>query len=447
MDTLHVVLGLSALLFVVAAVALTVAVVDHLAVRRRERNERRRRRDGGGSGASAKTSGDRRPNGYVVELRPPGGSVDRRRHLDTFTERHGITARFNYTEAIHGFAADLSDDTVARLQAHPDVLHVSPDVRYKAFGNRQPRSATQLDAEPRQTSWSLKRMGVASLPHRYVSPNVDVYVLDTGIQMLPQLNVVSTVSFMEVEASGEDMHGHGTHVAGIIGARDTAEAAVGVAPGVRLFGVKVLGADGGGDMSAILAGLNYVVACKRADAQRDVVVNMSLGYESGPGATAVDRATQTVIREGCVVCVAAGNEHADATNVSPGHVDEAVTVGAYDRNDRFAAFSNWGPRVDILAGGVDILSLSTDGSYTLMSGTSMAAPAVTGLVALILSAETRTSSATCRNRACLVDEWIAANDARVTNVPIDTTDVSAYVTPQLGDAALTASSGRRAGFS
>jgi subtilisin family serine protease len=235
--------------------------------------------------------------------------------------------------------------------------------------------------------------------------DVDVAVLDTGIDFQhPDLNVMGGVNCSggspfnnSCSPGGDDDHYHGTHVAGTIGALDNGIGVVGVAPGARLWAVKVLKSNGSGYTSWIVAGIDWVVGEGYIE-----VINMSLG---GSGVSrAYETAIDAAVASGVVVVVAAGNDASDANNYSPAYVDSAITVSALadfdgvgggsaaptcrdDQDDTLADFSNWGTAVDIAAPGVCIRSTYPleKGEYGTISGTSMAAPHVAGAAALLAS--------------------------------------------------------------
>jgi subtilisin len=202
--------------------------------------------------------------------------------------------------------------------------------------------------------------------------------------------------------SANDDHGHGSHVAGTIGALDNGAGVVGVAPGARIWPVKVLNAVGAGLISQIVCGIDYVTS----KAGEIDVANMSLtggGSDDGNcGNTNGDtehRAICASVAAGITYVVAAGNDSRDAAQSIPASYDEVITVSALadfngqpgggaaatctsDQDDTFASFSNFGADVDIIAPGVCIYSTTSGSSYTTMSGTSMASPHVAGAAAL-----------------------------------------------------------------
>jgi subtilisin family serine protease len=210
---------------------------------------------------------------------------------------------------------------------------------------------------------------------------VKVAIVDTGIDGshddLTGLvdGGYSALTKSENPESYQDDNGHGTHVAGIVAARRDGRGVVGVAPRARLYAVKVLDSDGTGSVSDIIDGI--VWAAKNGIQ----VMNLSIG--SSVDSDALHRAVRYARSKGVVLVAAAGN--AGQSVSFPGAYAEAICVTASDPEDRLAVFSNYGPEVDFIAPGVDILSDRLGGGVVSYSGTSMAAPHVTGLVALSIS--------------------------------------------------------------
>jgi subtilisin family serine protease len=233
--------------------------------------------------------------------------------------------------------------------------------------------------------WGVPRVGG---PVEAAASGKTAWVIDTGIDPNhPDLNVdVSrAVSYVtRGRYSTADANGHGTHVAGTIGAINNNIDVVGVAAGATLVGVRVLDGSGSGLYSWVIAGVDYVAA----NAAPGDVANMSLG---GGGSATLDQAVINAASQGILFAVAAGNDSANAGSYSPARANHAniYTVSAIDNTDNFAWFSNYGnPPVDVAAPGVNILSTKKGGGTTTMSGTSMATPHVAGLLLLGLPLHT-----------------------------------------------------------
>jgi subtilisin family serine protease len=208
------------------------------------------------------------------------------------------------------------------------------------------------------------------------------WIIDTGIEFdHPDLTVDQTrsKSFINGVTSADDENGHGTHVAGIIGANNNTFGVLGVASGATLVSLKVLDKNGQGSLSSIIQALGYV----NVNAKAGDVVNMSLGEDSV--SAILDQQVQNTAAKGIYFAIAAGNDKEPARNYSPGRTNgtNIFTVSAIDSLDNFASFSNFGNDViDYAAPGVRILSTYLNGKYAYMSGTSMAAPHMAGLLLL-----------------------------------------------------------------
>jgi subtilisin family serine protease len=229
---------------------------------------------------------------------------------------------------------------------------------------------------------------------------VNAYVIDTGILTTHwEFNGRASSIYDALEGEGVvgvDCNGHGSHVAGIIGGRT-----FGVAKNVRLFSVRVLDCQGTGSWSNVIDGVNFVTWHYQQAAQQGIpaVANMSL---SGNTNRAADAAVRNSIRAGVTYVVAAGNGNTDASTYSPAEVSEAITVGATDKFDARAEFSNYGATLDLFAPGVSITSawIGDDLMIATASGTSMAAPHVAGVVAQYL--QTHRSASPAEVRSALV---------------------------------------------
>jgi aqualysin 1 len=335
--------------------------------------------------------------GVIVVLKDGAGISE------TTAARHaqllGLGITQVYGSALSGYAANVPAGVIGTLRALPEVAYIAPDLPMHATQIKLPPIFTTPPPAPAPTQtvpWGIDRidadMSSTLAGNRSGAiTNVNAYVLDTGIASHSDLNVVRRVDFIGSGLLGlggnqgnTDCNGHGTHVAGTVAARDNTTSVVGVAPGAPLTAVRVLGCDGSGATSAVIAGIDWVTA----NAVKPAVANMSL---TGGANQALDDAVRRSVTSGVFYALAAGNSGANACNESPARagagVDNGImTVAATDINEAEASFSNFGACVDVWAPGVNILSTSRSGGTTTLSGTSMASPHVAGGGALRLSA-------------------------------------------------------------
>ena len=346
------------------------------------------------------------PGAWIVTLQP-GQAPER--VADEHARQHGAQVDHLYRHALRGYAARMPEQTAARVARDPRVASVQRDrvVTAAAPPNREPASsaAQSLPTGIQRINGELSRT-VSGDGGGNV--DVDLAVIDTGIDVdHPDLNVVGGKNCVRGgKSTFDDGNGHGTHVAGTIGAEDDGEGVVGVAPGARLWAVRVLDDRGSGTWSSIICGVDWVTA-NRGTVE---VANMSLGG-SGTEPTAAGCSTGDALHDaictsvsgGVTYVVAAGNDSADAAGFVPAAYDEVLTVSALadfdgdpgggaaatcrsDLDDTFADFSNHGPDVDLIAPGVCIHSTWKGGGYNTISGTSMASPHVAGAAALYRAA-------------------------------------------------------------
>jgi subtilisin len=270
---------------------------------------------------------------------------------------------------LSGFVARLSTDEMKRLANDSSVSLIEQD-RIVAFG------ACFEVVEPRLVTWNVDRVGYGD------GTGKTAWIIDSGIDFThPDLNTDSarSRSFVTGVSSARDENGHGTHVAGIIGAKNNTIGVLGVASGATLVALKVFDKDGEGTLSSIIQALSYV----NNNAKAGDVVNMSLGEDQG--SAILDQQVQNTAAKGIYIAIAAGNDNKPAVQFSPGRANgpNIYTVSATDSLDNFASFSNYGNDVvDFAAPGVRILSTYKNSRYAYMSGTSMAAPHVAGLLLL-----------------------------------------------------------------
>ncbi len=283
-----------------------------------------------------------------------------------------------YETAIQGFSIKMAPGQAKKLADDSDIKFVEPDqivTLSPVVINAKPGGGGGGSAS-QTTPWGITRVGggISAVGKR-------VWIIDTGVDLThPDLTVNSTLgkSFVPRVSSPNDDNGHGTHVAGIIAAKNNTIGVVGVAAGATVIPVKVLDRRGSGAYSTVISGVNYVASV----AASGEVANMSLG---GPVSDALDLAITNAAAAGIKFALAAGNDASDANLNSPARVngDNIYTVSAMDKTDVFAYFSNYGnPPVDFAAPGVSIYSTYKGGGYATLSGTSMAAPHVAGLLVL-----------------------------------------------------------------
>jgi len=268
-------------------------------------------------------------------------------------------------------------------------------------------------------SWGIDRIDQRELPLDGVyepgSSGVgsNIFVVDTGIGEHPDFGgrlVMEPCFTAHVFGGCDDMHGHGTHVAGT-----SAGTTFGVASGASLWRVRVLDANGSGTDVNVIEGIEWVVAQN----QPHSIINMSLGGGASP---ALDAAVCSAIEAGVVNAVAAGNESSDSYGGSPARVVQAITLAASDDRDRAASFSNYGLGVDLYMPGVDILSAQPGGGSAIFSGTSMSSPHAAGAAALVLGRNPEFTPAE-------VEAWLVENATQdvISGAPDGTTKALGYV--------------------
>ncbi len=244
-------------------------------------------------------------------------------------------------------------------------------------------AAPKAAVNPKEIQWGVKRVNAPAAWAKTTGRGVKVGIIDTGMDYThPDLKANYAGGYNALDASKTplDDNGHGTHVAGIIGAANDGAGVVGVAPGVSLYAVKVLNAQGSGAYSGIVDGIQWAVNNKMN------VVNMSLGSPSS--SPAIQKAVEAAYKAGVTLVMAAGNDSGPVNY--PAKYPQSIAVAASDSGDKLANFSSRGPEIALIAPGVAITSAYMGGTYKSLSGTSMASPHVAGLAALAVAAGAKT---------------------------------------------------------
>lgn len=366
--------------------------------------------DGKQQAAVEKSAGQAVPGRYIVVLRDDANA---RNVAEEHSRRLSAEVTSIYEHALRGYAAKIPSARLSEVKSDPRVLFVQPDSTAVAFEQTIPTGVKRIDAELSPTAQ------INGIDDRV---NANVAVIDTGINNThPDLNVAGArnfATFFSPNNNYEDGHGHGTHVAGTIAAQDNSNGAVGVAPGAKLYGVKVLSNSGTGFQSWIIKGIDWVTGRKAEfnDGSGDgdpgvnfAVANMSLGGSGTDGScesNAYHKAICNSVAAGVTYTVAAGNSNADFQNFVPATYSEVLTVTAVsdsdgvpggqgaapscrtgEKDDYAATFSNYATLASdqnhtIAAPGVCIYSTWKSGGYNTISGTSMASPHIAGAAAI-----------------------------------------------------------------
>ncbi|WP_338553599.1 S8 family serine peptidase [Paenibacillus sp. KS-LC4] len=277
----------------------------------------------------------------------------------------------------------LTESEKEQLEQNPEIKYIEPNSPVSMLTEGVPvkegDAYTYRNVDGDSVSWGLYSIG-GDQAHQAEMKGVGVKiaVLDTGIAEHADLRVNGGVSFVNGVANFEDDNGHGTFVAGIIGAQINGQGVAGVAPDAELYAVKVLDAEGKGTYAQVVNGIDWAI-----NNQMNIISISFGGMESS------EILREAVIRAndaGILVVAAAGNSGAgEETELYPARFGEVVSVGAVTRSFKRAIYSSTGAQLNLVAPGSDILSTTFDGDYGVLSGTSVAAPFVVGAAALLIS--------------------------------------------------------------
>ncbi|MHC9511519.1 S8 family serine peptidase [Kangiella sp. M94] len=289
---------------------------------------------------------------------------------DNLSRKYQAQVQRTFTKAVKGGVFNMSEKAAQKLAQDPNVLIVEED------------QIVSINATQNNATWGLDRVDQRNLPlsgsytYNTTASNVNAYIIDTGILGSHSEfsgRFMGGYDFIDNDTNPNDCNGHGTHVAGTVGG-----STYGVAKGVKLYGLKVLGCNGSGTNSGVIAGIDWVAN----NHVKPAVANMSLG---GGASSTTDNAVANLVASGVTVAVAAGNDNSNACNYSPAREPSAITVGSTTSSDSRSSFSNYGTCLDIYAPGSSITSAWSNGGTNTISGTSMASPHVAGVAALYLA--------------------------------------------------------------
>lgn len=331
-----------------------------------------------GAEMESKSDGNRVDNGKAAEARATEGKTK----IDALLKELGIgldNVLYYYTEALAGFGARLSDDEVRRLLEDTRIISIEQDHLF------------QFDETPEEITDTPKSQVVPCGITRHGWGNGSnsskwIWIVDSGIQLNhPDLNVVTNTLYARSFTGGtpNDCQGHGTHVAGTAAAKNNTIGVRGVSAGAPVVPVKVFnGCTNSGSLTSILAGINHVAMYDEAGD----VCNLSLGGYYGNGCSTYSSyrtAVFNLANGGTWAVIAAGNDGAFAGNYQPACINgtRIVTVANMTCSGTFYYTSNWGvPPVDWIATGTQVYSTYLNSGYSTMTGTSMAAPHVSGII-------------------------------------------------------------------
>lgn len=347
---------------------------------------------------------------------------------EKFASEYNGEVIHTFENVLKGFSLKVSDSSLSVVMKDKRVGSASLNRRVKKLGFVDEEDEDKGNVNPNEQTVTLgvKRIGADEVTVD-TEPNVNVAVIDTGIDKdHPDLkeNVKGGASFVNDDKSNwNDGNGHGSHVAGTIGAVDNNIGILGINPDVNLYASQVLDEFGRGSFSGVIAGIDWVASEDSPDID---VANMSLGASAPDGEDKIHKAVKSAVEQGVTFAVAAGNSSKNADDYIPARYDEVTTVSAIDsRDDSYASFSNFGAKVDVAAPGVREKSSYKDGEYRRLSGTSMASPHTAGVIALALGIDSSLTPDEVNELLIKTGETIDFGDYPGDNQPEPLIDASA----------------------
>lgn len=313
---------------------------------------------------------------------------------------------------IDAISANVPENAIDTIRRSPKVEYIEIDE--KVFAHTDGRipigTCQEIKALKQMIPWGVNRIGARLVNNltENTGQGIRIAILDTGIDKDHEClskNFKGGYNFVDNNTDLTDLNGHGTHVAGIIAAEDNDTGVIGVAPNAYIYSVKVLDYTASGSASNIVAGMEWA-------AENDIqIINASLGSDSN--SISFRRSVENVYNGGILIVAAAGNSGngmGTGDNIDfPAKYNEVISVGATDINDKRARFSSTGPSLELSAPGVDIPSTLPKNKYGTLSGTSMSAPHVTGVAALVMKANPGMANIDIRVRLQVTTQNIAKN--------------------------------------
>ncbi|GFP76124.1 chitobiase/beta-hexosaminidase C-terminal domain-containing protein [Clostridium fungisolvens] len=360
------------------------------------------------------TTSDTTSKRYIVKFKTKG--VDRGKLISSYSGK--VKRQFKHVDAA---VAEITPQNAAKLLKDSSVAYVEVDNVVKA-------------ADTTFSNWGVSDINApTSWQSGFTGKGVKVAVIDTGVATHSDLSITGGTNVISgsTTTSFSDDNGHGTHVAGIIGAQGVNGGVKGVAPDASIYAVKALDSSGSGYTSDIISGIDWAIENKMD------IISMSLG--SSQSDSSLQNAVDTAYNSGILVVAAAGNDgNADGTGTNveyPANYSSVIAVGAVDSTNTRAYFSSTGSKVEVSAPGVNITSTYLNGSYAQMSGTSMATPFVAGDLALLKQKYPSYTNIQLRNLldSNIVDLGVSGRDSSygfgLIQAPINTAAVTAPSKP------------------